>query len=141
MAKPNFSISLGTHPKMTKLLKHISVGLFFILLLLLGISRYRDYGISWDETKQRLTGAVTLKYLAEAFHVPASRVPWKERLPSLATYPDRDYGVAFEAPAFALEQLLRLKDYRGVYMFRHLLTFLVFLVVSVLFIDSPSGAF
>jgi hypothetical protein len=126
MAKPNFYIPLGTHPKMAKLLKHISVGLFFVLLLLLGISRYRDYGISWDETKQRLTGAVTLKYLAEAFHVPPSMVPWKERLPSLATYPDRDYGVAFEAPAFALEQLLRLKDLRDIYMFRHLLTFLVF---------------
>lgn len=124
--KPNFSNSLGTHPKITKLLKHTSVGLFFLLLLLLGISSYRDYGISWDETKQRLTGAVTLNYLAEAFHVPPSRVPWKERLPSLATYPDRDYGVAFEAPAFALEQLLRLKDFRDVYMFRHLLTFLVF---------------
>jgi hypothetical protein len=126
MAKPNFSTSLGTHPKMAELLRYISVGLFFILLLLLGISRYRDYGISWDESKQRLTGAVTLKYLTEAFHVPASTVPWKEGLPSLATYPDRDYGVAFEAPAFALEQLLRLKDYRDVYMFRHLLTFLVF---------------
>jgi hypothetical protein len=112
---------------MTKLLKHIAVGLFFILLLLLGISRYRDYGISWDESKQRLTGAVTLNYLAAAFHVPATRVPWKETFPSLATYPDRDYGVAFEAPAFALEQLFRLKDYRDVYMFRHLLTFLVFL--------------
>ena len=125
MAKPHFSLSLATHPQVTKLLKRISVGLFFILLLLLGISWYRDYGISWDETKQRLTGAVTLKYLAEAFHVPASRVPWEDRLPSLATYPDRDYGVAFEAPAFALEQLLRLTDYRDIYMFRHLLTFLV----------------
>jgi len=126
MVKPNFSISPPTHPKITKSLKHISVGLFFLLLLLLGINRYRDYGISWDETNQRLTGAVTLKYLVEAFHVPASWVPWKERLPSLPTYQDRDYGVAFEAPAFALEQLLRLRDFRDVYMFRHLLTFLVF---------------
>src|SRR6478672_11697011 len=125
MAKPHFSLPLGTHPQMTKLLQHISVGFFFILLLLLGISQYRDYGISWDETKQRLTGAVTLKYVAEAFHVPAAMAPWKDRLPSLATYPDRDYGVAFEAPAFALEQLLRLEDYRDIYMFRHLLTFLV----------------
>ena len=124
--QPNLSVSLGTHPKIAKLLKPVSVGLFFLLLLLLGISIYRDYGISWDETKQRLTGAVTLKYLAEAFHVPPSTLPWKERLPSLATYQDRDYGVAFEAPAFALEQLLRLQDVRDVYMFRHLLTFLVF---------------
>ena len=110
---------------MPRLLKHISVGLFFLLLLLLGISRYRDYGISFDEARQRFTGAVTVKYLAKAFHVPASRDPWMERLPSLATYRDRDYGVAFEAPAFALEQLLGLKDFRDVYMFRHLLTFLV----------------
>jgi hypothetical protein len=48
------------------------------------------------------------------------------RCSTLADYPDRDYGVAFEAPAFALEHIFRLKDSRDIYMFRHLLTFLVY---------------
>lgn len=110
---------------MNKRIKYASIGLFFFSLLLLGLARYRDYGISSDEPAQWLTGAVTLKYVDEMFHVPASMVDWKRSFPPLATYPDRDYGVAFEAPAFALELLFRLKDFREVFMFRHLLTFLV----------------
>jgi hypothetical protein len=51
---------------------------------------------------------------------------WKQSFPALAQYEDRDYGVAFEAPAFALEHLFQLKDSRDIFMFRHLLTFLVF---------------
>jgi len=68
---------------------------------------------------------VTVNYLAETFHAPAFMAWWKQSAPPLATYQDRDYGVAFEAPAFALEHLFRVRDSRDVYMFRHLLTFLV----------------
>jgi hypothetical protein len=50
---------------------------------------------------------------------------WEQGVPALAKYQDRDYGVAFEAPAFALEHILRLKDPRRIYMLRHLLTFIV----------------
>jgi len=111
---------------MDKRVKHISIGLFFSFLLLLGLSRYRDFGISWDEPLQRLTGAVTVNYLAETFHTPAFMTWWQQDVPGLAEYGDRDYGVAFEAPAFALEQICRLKDSRDIYMFHHLLTFLVY---------------
>src|SRR5215470_5768419 len=110
---------------MNKRIKYVSIGLFFSSLLLLGLSVYRDYGISFDEPRQRLTGGVTVNYLAETFHTPAFMTWWEEGAPALATYPDRDYGVAFEAPAFALEHIFRLKDPRDIYMFRHLLTFLV----------------
>jgi Dolichyl-phosphate-mannose-protein mannosyltransferase len=111
---------------LNKRIKYTSIALFLLALLLLGLSIYRDYGISWDEANQRLTGAVTVKYLAEMFHIPASIGPRTQRVPSLADYRDRDYGVAFEAPAFALEQIFPLTDSRDIYMFRHLLTFLVF---------------
>jgi hypothetical protein len=110
---------------MNRRIKYVSIGLFFSSLLLLGLSRYRDYGISFDEPRQRLTGAVTVNYLAETFHTPAFMTWWELGIPPLATYRDRDYGVAFEAPAFALEHIFRLKDPRDIYMFRHLLTFLV----------------
>jgi hypothetical protein len=111
---------------LNKHIKTVSIGLFFLALLLLGLSSYRDYGISWDEANQRLTGAVTIKYLAETFHIPAFMTPWEQSVPSLAEYRDQDYGVAFEAPAFALERIFRLQDSRVIYMFRHLLTFLVY---------------
>jgi Dolichyl-phosphate-mannose-protein mannosyltransferase len=126
MAKPTFLHLERKQDSLNKRVKYVSVGLFFLALLLLGLSSYRDYGISWDEASQRLTGAVTVKYLAETFHIPAFMTRWKQDLPSLAEYRDRDYGVAFEAPAFALEHFFRLKDPRDIYMFRHLLTFLVY---------------
>jgi hypothetical protein len=110
-----------------KQLKCVSISLFFLILLLVGLNSYRDYGISWDEPAQQITGAVTVNYLAEKVHAPAFLALWKGNVPALDTYPDRDYGVAFEAPAVALEQLLGLKDSRDIYMFRHLLVFLVFI--------------
>jgi hypothetical protein len=109
-----------------KHLKCVSISLFFLILLLVGLNTYRDYGISWDEPAQRITGAVTVNYLAKKIHAAAFMASWEGNIPALDTYPDRDYGVAFEAPAVALEQLFGLKDSRDIYMFRHLLVFLVF---------------
>jgi hypothetical protein len=111
---------------MNKHIKCVAISLFFLTLLTLGLNSYRDYGISWDEPSQRLAGAVTVNYVAERFNAPAFMASWKENFPPLDKYADRDYGVAFEAPAFALEKLFKLKDSRDIYMFRHLLTFLVF---------------
>ena len=109
---------------MNKHIKCVSIALLFFSLLILGLNSYRQYGISWDDPFQRLTGAVTVNYLAKRFNVLAFLASQYESVPPLNTYKDRDYGVAFEAPAFALEQLLRLTDYRDIYMFRHLLIFL-----------------
>jgi hypothetical protein len=90
---------------------------FFAALLALGVAIHRDYGLSHDEVAQRTTGMVTVNYLAD---LAAGRGEASE----LHVYDDRDYGVAFEAPAAALELLLGLSDTRDIFMFRHLLTFL-----------------
>jgi len=66
---------------MNRRIKYVSIGLFFSSLLLLGLSRYRDYGISFDEPRQRLTGAVTVNYLAETFHTPAFMTWWELGIP------------------------------------------------------------
>jgi hypothetical protein len=91
---------------------------FFAALLALGVAVHRDYGLSHDEVAQRTTGMVTINYLIDLF---TGRGASSE----LHTYDDRDYAVAFEAPAAALELLLGLTDTRDIFMFRHLLTFLV----------------
>jgi Dolichyl-phosphate-mannose-protein mannosyltransferase len=111
---------------MNKNIKRIVVSGFFLLLLLVGIGLFRDYGISWDEPASRMNGGVTVKYIGEKF----PSLPLTEKVksyPNLTEYKDRDYGVAFEAPAVVLEELFKLKDERDIYMFRHLLTFLMFL--------------
>lgn len=97
---------------------------FFATVLGLGLAIHRDYGISFDERQQRSTGGVNLKYVVERV-APHLLPESANRLPALQDYADRDYGVAFELPAAALEVLLGLEDDREIMFFRHLLTFLV----------------
>jgi Dolichyl-phosphate-mannose-protein mannosyltransferase len=97
---------------------------FFLVLLAIELGIYRDYGISWDEPRSRINGLVTFKYVAERFALSRLADAASREVP-LNEYVDRDYGVAFEAPAVALEVMLRIGDEQHVFMFRHLLTFLV----------------
>ena len=105
----------------------VCVCLFFLTLLLVGLDIYRDYGISCDEPISRLNGMVTLNHLMVRFAPTAFANDMQlaqYNLP-LDKHFDRDYGVAFETPVSFLERLLQKKDTRDIYMFRHLLTFLV----------------
>jgi hypothetical protein len=104
--------------------ERLVVFLAFLVFFIVGISLHRDYGISWDEPHQRFTGAVATKHLAERL-APSLVQGEATRLPRLDDYIDRDHGTGFELPAAALEAILGLKDKRDIYMFRHLLTFLV----------------
>ena len=127
-------------------MKHVAQIVFFLGLLAVGLGVYRDYGISIDEPMSRQNGAVTLKYVAERFAPSLTdRTEFDQfmterrnrprgdalltraasHLEPLNEYADRIYGVAFEAPAVALEVMLGISDKKNVFLFRHLLTFLV----------------
>src|SRR5215510_3886515 len=112
--------------EMNKNIKHWTVSGFFLLLLLVGIILFRDYGMSWDEVGCRSIGVMTLKYVAEEF-APSLLTEKIKSFPSINNNIDGDYGPAFQAPAVMLEMLFGLDDERDVFMLRHLLTFLVFL--------------
>ena len=107
--------------------------LFFSALFVLGVTIHRDYGCSVDEDVQRETGAVTVHHvigrLPAVLRPPPSLPVRFAGFPAkpipLDEYYDKDYGVAFEAPAVALEILFGLTDTRDIFLFRHLLTFLV----------------
>ena len=104
---------------------------FFVSLFLLGTAIHKDYGISWDEPEQRLSGLVSLKYIGEYFDIQSikkSEALAEYREFNLSTYRDRPFGVAFETPLAALERLFRLSDERDIYFFRHYVNFLVFLL-------------
>jgi hypothetical protein len=98
---------------------------FFGALLVLGLSIYADYGISWDEDVSRATGMVSLRYVSELISPALVAYHHDGTYPPLAAWPPREYGVLFEAPACLLERLLHLDDVGARYRLRHLLTFLV----------------
>lgn len=119
-------------PKVTQSTRGQAVGvsLFFVALLLLGLFAYRDYGISYDEATSRTNGMVSLKHVIKTTGLEIFKGDSeleKFKVP-LETYSDRDYGVAFEMPLAAAERLLALGDVQQQYMFRHLATFLAFMV-------------
>jgi len=87
------------------------------LFLLAGLAIVDDYGVSSATEPQRLIAINTLNYVLHN----------DPTLLQIAA--DRFYGAAFEAPLFLLtERVLGLEDPRHVYLARHVLTHLFFLL-------------
>jgi hypothetical protein len=103
-------MQLTTHIK-----KHKISILIFIISIIIGLFIFKDYGMSWDDKIQRTIGLETYNYI---FHGDKC----------LKTYIHRDYGVAFELPLVIFEKILGFSDTRNIYLMRHLVTHLFFLV-------------
>ena len=103
------------------------VPVFFALVLGLGLSIYRDYGLSIDENQSRDNGMITLKHVGRMVAPAwiAADHDFDKYYTPLAEYYDRDYGVAFETPVCLAERLLGFQDGGDKFLFRHLCTFLV----------------
>ena len=101
--------------------------MFFSLYVLLGVILYENYGISWDEHIERHTGIVSANYIVEYFDIDflQRELPPKAGKIPLAEYKDNVYGVAFQLPVLFLERLFGYTDTRDIFLFRHLITFLV----------------
>ncbi|MBL7755062.1 MAG: hypothetical protein JNM44_11345 [Chitinophagaceae bacterium] len=94
---------------------------FLIILLVVGSLLVRDFGISWDEDAQIAIGQKSYDYLTKGDK-------------SLFTFCDRDYGVGFELPVYAFQQLF--KDPKSMYYFRHACVHLFFLLGVFFFYKS-----
>ena len=87
------------------------------LFLIAGLAIVDDYGVSWDTDEQRLVVINTLNYVLHSdptlLQIDAGRF----------------YGLAFDLPLLLLtERVLGLEDPRHVYLARHVLTHLFFLI-------------
>ena len=96
--------TLPTNKKLSWLFKkpRIYVLIFFLVYLAIGISVYKDYGISWDEPTHREIASVTAKYLASLF-MPGFHSPEFASLPPLAEYSAKQYGVIFDLPMYVAD--------------------------------------
>ena len=99
---------------------------FFVGFLIIGLSVYRDYGISWDEVDTREFGLMNVE----------GRVPDLRTLDSLRAEKGPAYerfGPLYEILLVHAEKLASPASARSMFQFRHLLTFLTFFLGVVLF--------
>lgn len=102
---------------------------FFILLVLLGLGVFKDYGISWDDGNNRHYGRIVLRHVFGDFAVletPTSTFSEPGHEDSIHCIHGRNHGPAVEVVFAGLERVLSLKDTREIFLLRHILNYLVF---------------
>lgn len=108
--------------------------LFFLIIIFIGISTYKDYGISWDERVERLDGLVALRFIESRSEIKfpgldstLQKQDYSASL-DLHDYKDRYYPVGFNMPMEAFIQILGIEEEQAAYYFRHLITFSICLI-------------
>ena len=85
-----------------------------------GVAVLDDYGVSWDEFRQREIGLETISYVLGQDDELLRNHPRRNHL--------KFYGTAFELPLLIVERVLGLQDdTRAILLSRHLLTHLFFI--------------
>ena len=92
---------------------------FFLILFLIGMVSYKDYGVSWDEPIQRKFGLAVYNYIFNG-----SDQMFKSS--------EKYYGPVFEFILVVIEKVLNLTSEKEIYQIRHLFTF-IFNFIGYLF--------
>ncbi len=102
--------------------RHWGALLALALFLTAGLAILDDYGAVWDEHAQRKNANANLDYLADG--------DLRAFLSALYADHDKFYGMAYEIPLMLSERAFGIEDYdhRAVYLLRHLVVHLLFLV-------------
>jgi hypothetical protein len=100
----------------------------FLILILTGITVYKDYGITWDEEPQREIGMVALKEISKKTNIKLFNDTQLELIPNISTYKHRDYGPLIEMLLVSLEKIFNVKEFNEIFLLRHLSTYLLFVL-------------
>jgi len=95
--------------------KSIVVGIFFGILLVVGLFVHKDYGIPWDESIQRKFGLQVYDYVLGNNE-------------QLLKNSDRYYGPPVEFFLVYLEKVFNISDIRDIYLMRHLVNYTLFIL-------------
>lgn len=105
--------------------------LFFFGYFILGLLLFDDYGIHWDDHSQFKHGLVTADYINDLCGGCLSGSSFSDT--KLEDYKDRSHGVIFQLTALGIQHLLGISDIRGIFILRHLLTFVIFFIGLIFF--------
>lgn len=101
---------------------NITTLLFFILVFVIGLFTFDDYGISFDEGFQRtLIGEINYNLIKTGDSS------------ALLAGVERYYGPAYEIILYAGEKIFNLTDSRGIFLLRHFISFLTFFAAIISF--------
>jgi hypothetical protein len=98
-----------------KLFPYVPGVLLFVFALVIGLLTYKDYGMGWDEPDQRGPGVLSYDYI---FHGSQE----------LFLRPTDNHGAGFELFLVLIEKGLKQTDSREIYMTRHIVSHIFFLV-------------
>ena len=99
--------------------KYLGLSLF-LFALVAGIFTSGNYGLAWDEPAQREIGKVNYDYAVHGDR-------------HIENFPDNDHGAGFEIVLIVIEKSLGLTDSRDIFMMRHILTHILFLIAALAF--------
>lgn len=119
---------------------------FFSIYFVCGLFVVPDYGISWDESAERMHGFISGNYILEkilptdlyskllnqTINTKFSHLENIE-IPKLLEHSDRAYGVFLELPLAFLETLIKFEEIKNVYLFRHYVIFIIFYISIIYF--------
>jgi hypothetical protein len=105
-----------TNKQNSLLQNHYLPGLImFLVALVIGLLTYQDYGMSWDEPGQRAPGVLSYNYI---FHGNMD----------LFLKANDNHGAGFELLLVFIEKGFKLTDTRDIYLMRHIVTHVFFLI-------------
>ena len=93
--------------------------ILFLIALVIGLLVYQDYGIGWDEPGQRDIGVLNYEYVFNGNQ-------------KLFEGPSDHHGAAFEMALVVAEKTMKITDPRDIYLMRHLVSHIFFLLAMFL---------
>ena len=110
-----------------------AVIIIYFIFFLVGISFYKDFGLSVDEWELRLLGFANLKYVTEIFF-PDNLSKFNE-IPITSKTWDfyGTHGAIFALPMAFIEYFFDITDSQKYYFIRHYFNHLIFLISNFYF--------
>ena len=102
--------------------------LVFFTFYVIALFIYDDYGLSWDEYGERISGFVSLNYVREILSYEIY-----QNFPKLSNYIYAEYGVVFNLPMAFIEKTFQIDDSKQFFLIRHFFNFTIFFVSSIFF--------
>ena len=120
-----------SHPNLRE---KIFIFLLFLIIFLIGLTTYQDFGIGIDEDNSRINGFVSLKYLFEKFgSVHLENLKEYISVPQISLYQEQGNGVVFDLPLAAIEFLFNISDFKNQFLLRHFFSFFLFFISLIYF--------
>ena len=112
---------------------------FYFFAIIFGLLVFKDYGIHIEEKFHRLNGHYWLNYIADIFGFEELYLITNNKISGIYDYTlsqvshyDK-WGPIFDTVVAYLEIIFKLEDINQIYYFKHLLSYLFFLIGSFFF--------